>query len=655
MNRSQSTARRLIPALGAIVALLLVSGLASAQGTPPQIPHPLEGRDACLACHETGLAGAPQVPADHAGRTNEMCRGCHQPAMPATVGTTATSSASGTAVAPPVESTPAVSGTVPAIPHPLEGRDDCLACHREGLGGAPQVPPDHEGRTSETCRGCHQPAIPIEAASTETPSAPTASATPSGAATPEAFAGPPAIPHPLAGRDDCLACHREGIGGAPQISQDHEGRTNDVCQTCHLAQQATMVSPTPAPVNAVPTRIAHPTATTGVNTCADCHTKLGGTHADIVAQWQVSVHAERDVSCADCHGGDPNATSQKEAMSPAAGFVGVPDKSAIPALCASCHADVESMRQYNLPTDQYAKYNESVHGKLLAEGDTNVSTCYDCHGGHKVLRPNDPASTVYPANVPALCAGCHSDKELMAPYHIPTDQYDLYKGSVHGQALLDEQNFRAPTCATCHGTHGATPPGVTEVANVCGNCHGATQDYFLKSAHAKGGDAAPKCVTCHGHHDVHQPNDALLTGTDPRHCDACHSPDSAEGKVAQTLYDAFDSTTKAYTDAENSIKSAQQLGMLVTQQESQLQQANTGIITARAAQHTLDTNAVLKSLDDARKSADSAKAGALDAIAQSVLRRRAMVIAVVVIALVVVALYLLKRQLDRRLKDSTKP
>jgi hypothetical protein len=388
-----------------------------------------------------------------------------------------------------------------------------------------------------------------------------------------------------------------------------------------------------------------------VDTCEACHTKLGGQHTDITTQSQRSVHSEQNVSCADCHGGDPTAATKDAAMSPAAGFVGLPAKSDIPALCASCHANVEMMRQYNLPTDQFTQFSESVHGKLLAQGDTNVTTCFDCHGGHQILKANDPASTVYPANVPTLCAKCHADKDLMASYNIPADQFDLYQGSVHGHALIDRQDFRAPTCATCHGTHGAAPPGFTEVANVCGSCHSATEDYYLKSAHAKGGDATPKCVTCHGPHDVSQPADTLLTGTEPRHCDACHAPDSTECKVAQSMYDAFSSTTQAFADAENSIKSAQQLGMLVTQQESELQQANTGIITARAAQHTLDSATVMKSLDDARKIADGAKASAENAIAQSIIRRRAMVIAVAGIVLTSGVLYALKRQLDRRLKD----
>jgi ABC-type Fe3+-hydroxamate transport system substrate-binding protein len=46
---------------------------------PPGIPHTLEGRADCLVCHQTGVAGAPRVPADHAGRTSAVCQTCHKP------------------------------------------------------------------------------------------------------------------------------------------------------------------------------------------------------------------------------------------------------------------------------------------------------------------------------------------------------------------------------------------------------------------------------------------------------------------------------------------------------------------------------------------------------------------------------------------------
>lgn len=45
---------------------------------PPQVPHTLEGRSACLACHETGIGEALKIPADHSGRSNDVCLSCHE-------------------------------------------------------------------------------------------------------------------------------------------------------------------------------------------------------------------------------------------------------------------------------------------------------------------------------------------------------------------------------------------------------------------------------------------------------------------------------------------------------------------------------------------------------------------------------------------------
>jgi hypothetical protein len=40
------------------------------------------------------------------------------------------------------------------IPHTLEGREDCLACH--DLEGMVPFPEDHEERKVSTCQACHQ-------------------------------------------------------------------------------------------------------------------------------------------------------------------------------------------------------------------------------------------------------------------------------------------------------------------------------------------------------------------------------------------------------------------------------------------------------------------------------------------------------------------
>ncbi len=593
------TVRRLSFVLVALVAVLLIPAFILAQDIP-SIPHPLEGRDNCLACHETGIAGASQIPEDHAGRTNEMCQACHQPVPTAEEPTPEPSTEPVPAAESPTpEVSPTAAGPLP-VPHTLEGRENCLECH-------------------------------VSAEAT---------------AVPEGVA--PVIPHPLIGRENCLACHEEGIGGATQIPEDHAGRTNDICQACHQpAQIPAAPTPTP-PTEPIPTPIVYPRVE-GVNTCFDCHSTLGGKHVEITDQWQRSIHGERDVTCADCHGGDPSASDINESMSPEAGYIGVPAKTEIPALCASCHADVSLMRQYDLPTDQYAKYQESIHGIRLAEGDKNVTTCFDCHGGHETLKANDPASTVYPANVPELCASCHSDEELMAPYNIPTNQFDLYQQSVHGHALLDNQDFRAPNCATCHGTHGAAPPGFEEVANVCGSCHTATQDHYLKSPHASGGEDAPKCVTCHGRYDVSKPSEALYLGAEPRHCGSCHIPDGPPGQVAQSLYESITSADQSIEEAEAAVETARRVGMLVGPMEARLREANTSLITARAAQHTLDVATVRDQAGDAREIADEVTGSADAAVAESIFRRQAMIVAIAIIALIIVALYLLKRELDRQL------
>jgi hypothetical protein len=589
------TVRRLSLALAVLVGVLFIPALIIAQDFPP-IPHPLEGRENCLACHETGAAGATQVPDDHAGRTNELCQACHQPAEAIEEPTPEP-----TTVSPTPEATPPAGGPLP-IPHTLEGRENCLECH---LSSEAIVAPTEEG--------------------------------------------PPIIPHPLIGRENCLACHQEGIGGATQVPDDHAGRPDDICQACHLPGQIP-AAPTPAaPAEPIPTPIVYPRVE-GVNTCLDCHLALGGKHAEVTDQWQRSIHGERDVTCADCHGGDPSAETVNESMSPDAGYIGVPAMTEIPALCASCHADVSLMRQYDLPTDQYAKYQESIHGIRLAEGDTNVTTCFDCHGGHQILKANDPASAVYPSNVPVLCASCHADEELMDPYGIPTNQFDLYQQSVHGHALLDNQDFRAPNCATCHGTHGAAPPGFEEAANVCGSCHAATQDYYLNSPHASGGEDAPKCVTCHGRYDVSKPSEALYLGAEPRHCGSCHTPDSAPGQVTQSLHDAITSAAEAIEEAESAVEAARGVGMLVGPMEAGLREASTSLITARAAQHTLDITTVRERSDDARAIAEEVKASADAAVAESIFRRQAMIVAVAAIGLTIVALFLLKRELDRRLE-----
>jgi hypothetical protein len=584
------------------VPVVLLSMAVSAYGLPlfqiPAVPHPVEGREDCLACHDAGQI--EPFPEDHAGRSNDSCTMCHE---------------MGEAEA------------IPAVPHPTEGREDCLACH--DAGQIEPFPEDHAGRSNDSCTMCHE----------------------MGEA--EAI---PAVPHPLEGRDDCLMCH--GTGQVQPFPADHEGRDNDSCLGCHEAGTEGEPAPPPEPtptlppsVEIVPTPIHEPVMFEE-NTCISCHEGLGGRSEQITTDWSESIHAQRGVGCVSCHGGDPTQADAEASMSPEAGYLGPLPKESIPGLCGSCHTRVDLMRPFDLPTDQFDQYWQSQHGQALLEGDPNVATCFDCHDGHRVLKISDPSSQVYPTNEPKMCAGCHADQTLMAPYGIPTNQYELYEKSVHGIALLDNQDLRAPSCSTCHGAHGAAPPGFQEVANVCGQCHSATEDYYLAGAHKSGmvGEAAPRCVTCHGRYDVPPATRDLFLGTEERHCGSCHPPGSPIAADVEAIYQALNEANEGFEAAQATVEHATEMRLIMAEQEEQLQQARTPLIEARAMQHNVDLAQVQAKTEESLQLSLQVEASAQEKLDELDTRRLAMIIVVAVVLVTVLALVLIKRELDRDLE-----
>jgi hypothetical protein len=445
--------------------------------------------------------------------------------------------------------------------------------------------------------------------------------------------------------------------------------------------QASFVAETPLP----PAATGEPAATeppgtagqpiTGATGCYNCHARIDNDQHAITEQWLASTHGQAGVTCADCHGGDPESDEVTVAMGAAAGFRGVPSRTDAVELCGACHSDVDRMRQYQIPTDQYAKYKASVHGQqLFGRNDTRVAICTDCHGSHDVKKASDPSAKVYPLNVPGLCASCHADTDRMAPYDIPTDQYAIYQESVHGKALLGNNDLRAPTCASCHGSHDAKPPSSAEVVGVCGKCHTATQALYEQSRHARL-DVGPKCWTCHGTHDVAQPSEARFFHPEPpeidcttchdpsnrelilkptqfendadRRCDTCHHTDSIVYAQAQAIYNALDKASTAYADAEARIREAASVGMIVSDADVQLTASKTALIRARAAVHTTRLTDVAALTDEAVAKADEARGFADARLNESLLRREAMVIILGIIVVNVLVLMILRRRLPR--------
>ncbi len=209
----------------------------------------------------------------------------------------------------------------------------------------------------------------------------------------------------------------------------------------------------------------------GADSCVTCHAAMDDGPKAPATLIKNDVHIAHGLSCADCHGGDRASDDPEASMSRAKGFKGKPARRDIPKFCGSCHGNPDYMRRFapRERVDQLELYQTSVHGKRLAAGDENVATCIDCHSVHDIRAVKDSMSPVYPLHVAETCSRCHSDTHRMASYKIPTDQFTEYRDSVHGQALLKRGDLSAPNCASCHGNHGAKPPQVESVADVCGS------------------------------------------------------------------------------------------------------------------------------------------------------------------------------------------
>jgi len=387
----------------------------------------------------------------------------------------------------------------------------------------------------------------------------------------------------------------------------------------------------------------------GADSCVTCHQDLPDPLGTPVEGMKTDVHAKAGLSCAACHGGDP-ADDGLTAMDARKGFVGKPAPDRIPDLCGRCHGDESFMRRFNpqLPTDQFAQYRTSVHGRRLRQGDAKVATCISCHGVHGILPVSDARSPVYPSNVAQTCARCHADANYMAEYRIRTDQLVRYQRSVHGQLLRAERDLSAPTCNDCHGNHGAYPPGADSVAAVCGQCHAVNRDLFLGSPHHAPFErlGLPECVTCHGNHQIDRTSDDML-GVEPTAvCVGCHADDSKGYSAARQMRTAVDRLREVIDAADRAVSRADAAGMEVSEAEFALQSAREGLVQTRNQVHAFDPVALDKVASAAAETAAGAERTGETALFDLASRRWMALIPLSAIGIVAVVLHLKIRSLD---------
>jgi cytochrome c-type protein NapB len=129
-------------------------------GAPPTIPHSIR-IGACTSCHDAdgaaidGVGVAPASPHDDNAMLGSMrrCLQCHAPAESSRslVASRFTGLPQG-----PWRGQRATPGAPPTIPHSLQLRERCVACHA-GPAARREIRTSHPERTR--CRQCHVPEV----------------------------------------------------------------------------------------------------------------------------------------------------------------------------------------------------------------------------------------------------------------------------------------------------------------------------------------------------------------------------------------------------------------------------------------------------------------------------------------------------------------
>ncbi len=403
------------------------------------------------------------------------------------------------------------------------------------------------------------------------------------------------------------------------------------------------------------TAVAYTDIPNTTDACIDCHRLLDEElepGEQILKNVIKDIHLQVGLSCADCHGGNPEAyDDEDEAMWDDPSFRGKIERIDQPEVCGTCHSDPQYMRQYSatVKTDQVNQYWTSQHGISLRDGIDKVATCTDCHGVHGIYPVKDPRSHVYPLNVPSTCAQCHNDAQYMGEFNLPTDQFYLYRTSVHGKALLDRQSLNAPACNDCHGDHGALPPDIVHIADICGTCHVNNNRLFqkshLKNIFLKRGFG--QCEACHGNHGIQKASDEYLNWEHGAVCVQCHKSAGNPKELADLFYHTIDSLKHQIILAKELVSQAEQKGMEISDLYFPLEESRKVLIQTRTSIHSFNKDLLLETVEDGFKATDEAILGASAALAEFDQRRKGLFIFSLIITFLIVVVYFKIKDFDR--------
>jgi cytochrome b subunit of formate dehydrogenase len=205
-------------------------------------------------------------------------------------------------------------------------------------------------------------------------------------------------------------------------------------------------------------------------TCAKCHSNPGLTHEyrmkypEAPAQYAESIHGRALLkmglivapSCNDCHG----VHNIKRTVDRSAPI----NHANIAKTCGKCHVGVEKI------------YNQSVHGQILAKGESRGPVCSDCHSAHQIESPEGGHFKKSVSD--ERCGGCHQDR------------LKHYRETYHGKAMALGRPNVAPAvaaCYDCHGHHDVLPPSnpashlsQANIVETCRQCHPKANANFVR-------------------------------------------------------------------------------------------------------------------------------------------------------------------------------
>jgi len=191
----------------------------------------------------------------------------------------------------------------------------------------------------------------------------------------------------------CAKCHREGNPAAQRYTGTQHNIVKNyimsihgkgllesglivtaMCTDCHTAHH---VLPADNPASSVNRENI-------ARTCARCHSGIYEKFVRSVHSKEYSGTEKELPNCDDCHQAHVIRRTDE------AGF-----KFEIMDQCGRCHKEISEA------------YFETIHGKVSKLGYEAAAKCYDCHGAHDILPPDNVDSHLSHKNIVQTCGKCH--------------------------------------------------------------------------------------------------------------------------------------------------------------------------------------------------------------------------------------------------------